>query len=117
MPEPEKLYNTEAIIQTHHADSEFIKDMISLFLEHIPKTTAELEKANNENNWKKVYFYAHKIKPSIDLFNLNPLKNFIRQLEQKAENELETDTINDDVRFVSDYINKCIAEMKADFNL
>ena len=91
--------------------------MISLFLEHIPKTNVELEKASNENNLEKIYFYAHKMKASIDLFNLNPLKDFIRKLELKAKNKTETDTIKDDVSFISDYINKCIVAMKAEFNL
>ena len=38
MPEPEKLYDTKTLIQTHQADKEFVKHMISLFLEHIQET-------------------------------------------------------------------------------
>jgi hypothetical protein len=116
MPE-EELYNTKTIIQTHHADAEFVKYMISLFLEHIPKTNADLKKASDAKDWEAVYFSAHKIKASIDLFNLGPLKDLIRKVEYKVKNKTETDTVADDVNFISDYINKSIAAMKKDFNL
>lgn len=115
MPETGKLYDTEIIVQTHHADEEFVKYMVSLFLEHMPKTNADLENACKENDWEKVYFYAHKMKPSIDLFNITQLKDFIRKLEQKAKNATETNTIAADVNYISDYIKNCMIEMKKDF--
>ena len=89
--------------------------MIDLFLETIPKTITKLKKASHEEDWKAVYFYAHKLKTSIDLFNLVPLKQLIRKLETKAKNETETASIAEDVNFISDYIKKSMAAMKYDF--
>ncbi|HEY2727115.1 MAG TPA: Hpt domain-containing protein [Parafilimonas sp.] len=117
MPEPEKLYDTTILIQTHHADQAFVKHMISLFLEHIPHTNVDLEKACAESDWQKVYFYAHKMKASIDLFSLIKLKDLIRKIEQNAKNHVEIDSIPNDVKFVSAYIKNCIAQMKIDFDL
>ena len=115
MPEPGKLYDTKSLTQTHKADSEFIHYMIDLFLETIPKTITKLKKASHEEDWNAVYFYAHKLKTSIDLFNLVPLKQLIRELEIKAKNETETATIAEDVNLISDYIKKSMAAMKHDF--
>ena len=57
----------------------------------------------------------HKLKTSIDLFNLVPLKHLIREVEMRAKNETETATIAEDVNFISDYIKKSMAAMKHDF--
>jgi HPt (histidine-containing phosphotransfer) domain-containing protein len=117
MHEPEKLYDTKILIQTHQADKDFVKYMVSLFVEHIPQSNADLEKACAINDWPKVYFYAHKMKASIDLFNLIQLKDLIRKIEQNAKNKIEVETIPNNVTFVSSYIKNCIAEMKKDFKL
>jgi HPt (histidine-containing phosphotransfer) domain-containing protein len=115
MPDDEKLYDTKTLIQTHQADPEFVKHMISLFIKNIPEVNANLENACNENNWPKVYFYAHKLKASIDLFNLEKLKGLIRKVEQKAKSQTETDTLSKEINFISGYIKNCIAVMKKEF--
>lgn len=114
---PEKLYNTETLIETHHADKEFIKYMIELFIKNIPETSANLENASKESNWEKVYFSAHKMKASIDLFNLTPLKDLIRVVEKKAKHENQTDTIAKDVNYISNYIKECVTDMRSDFKI
>lgn len=113
----ETLYDTKILVQTHHADTEFIKYMISLFIKLIPETNAALIKACKEKDWNEVYLSAHKMKASIDLFELKELKELIRKTEQKAKNKVETETIAADIKFISAYLQKCIAAMKEDFNL
>ncbi|MBV9962176.1 MAG: hypothetical protein JO072_08010 [Parafilimonas sp.] len=117
MPEAEKLYDTQILVQTHDADQDFVKYMVSVFLTHMPGYNASLEKAAADNDWKNVHFFAHKMKASIDLFDLKILRDFIRQLDAKAKNETDTETIAADVEFVSGYIKRCIAQMKVDFEL
>jgi len=117
MPETAKLFDTITLIETHHADKDFIKHMMYLLIKNIPETNANLEKACKEKNWERVHFHAHKMKASIDLFNLNALKDLIRQVEFKAKNNSETDTIEADVNFVSNYIKDCVADMKREYKL
>lgn len=121
MPETAKLFDTITLIETHHADKDFIKHMITLFVKNIPESNANLEKACKEKNWERVYFNAHKMKASIDLFNLNPLKDLIRKLELKAKNneksKAEVDIIDDDVNFISSYVKDCVADMKREYKL
>lgn len=117
MPENEKLYDTISLTKTHQDNPEFIKYMASLFVQHLPETSANLEQACNESNWEKVYFFAHKMKASIDLFNLEPLKDLIRKVEVRALKFTQTDLISKDVSFITNYIQRCIATMKQEFNL
>ncbi len=114
---PEKLYDTDTLTQTHEADAVFIKFMVSLFVRHMPETNACLELAYKEKDWEHVFFFAHKLKASIDLFNLEQLKDPIRSIEQKAKSQQHTDTIAGDVVLVSNYLHRCVAAMKNEFNL
>jgi len=120
MPEPEALYNIDALLQAHDKDFEFEKHIIFLFLKNIPETGLKLENACKEGDWKMVAFYAHKLKASIDLFNLNPLKTIIRNIEIKAKIpvlEADKDCINEHINFISAYIEKCTCAMKKDYSL
>lgn len=117
MPENEKLYDTVSLTKTHQDNPEFIKYMASLFVQHIPETSACLEEACKESNWEKVYFFAHKMKASIDLFNLEPLKDLIRKVEIRALKFTQTDLIPNDVSFIASYIHKCVTAMKKEFDL
>lgn len=119
MPEPETLYNTHTLIETHQADADFVHHMVSLFIKNIPQTNAKLIKACEEQDWEWVYFYAHKLKASIDLFNLEPLKTVIRNIETNTKNlsKVKKQAVEEDVRFISSYIQKCVAAMKKDFQL
>ncbi|MEP6465492.1 MAG: Hpt domain-containing protein [Parafilimonas sp.] len=117
MPDNGKLYDTQILIQTHHADKEFVKYMVSLFIEHMPQSNTSLESACAANDWQKVYFFAHKMKASIDLFNIIQLKELIRKVEQNAKNSVDIESIPANATFVSNYIKNCIAEMKKDFKL
>lgn len=117
MHEAEKLYDTTTLIKTYEADPEFIKYLASLFVQYLPETSANLEKACKESNWENVYFFAHKMKANIDLFNLEPLKDLIRKVEQRALKFTQTDSISGDVNFITNYIQRCVALMKKEFNL
>ena len=117
MPEQSSLYNTDILVQTHHADDDFIKYMVTLFVKHVPETNANLEKACAEKDWENVYFFAHKMKASIDLFNLTPLKELVRKVEQHAHKLIETEAIADEVKVISDYLQRCVAAMKEEYQL
>ena len=112
-----KLYNTEAILKTHYGDEEFVKTMAELFIEHLPEMSAELQKATAKKDWESLYFYAHKMKASIDLFSIESLTDIIRKLEKQGKAATDSKTLKQDVNYVSDVINACVAQLKNDFAL
>lgn len=112
-----KLYNTEAILKTHYGDQEFVKSMAELFIEHLPEMSTELQKASAKKDWNNLYFYAHKMKASIDLFSIESLTDVIRKLEKQAKAAADSNTLKQDVNYVADIINACVAQIKNDFAL
>lgn len=113
----EKLYNTEAILKTHYDDKEFVKSMAELFIEHLPQMSAELKKASLKKDWGNLYFYAHKMKASIDLFAIASLSDVIRKLEKQGKSATDSSSLKKDVNHVADVINACVAQIKKDFAL
>jgi HPt (histidine-containing phosphotransfer) domain-containing protein len=112
-----KLYNTETILKTHYGDTEFVKSMAELFIEHLPEMSAELQKASAKKDWASLYFYAHKMKASIDLFSIESLTDVIRKLEKQGKAATDSQTLRQDVNYVADIINACVAQLKNDFAL
>ncbi len=117
MTKQNKLYDLNALSRNHEADVQFIHHMVSLFLTTIPETKDLLVEAAESENWSQVHFYAHKLKASIDVFNLNPLKQVIRSIESKSKKiaTLDKKQLKQDVQFIADNLEKCITEMKAEF--
>ena len=111
----EKLYDTETILKTHGNDKEFVKYIAGLFVEHLPEMAAELKKASVQRDLYHVYFYAHKMKATIDLFSIESLKVLIRKLEAEGKATDYSPSINTDVECVVKTIHECIVQLKEDF--
>ena len=111
----EKLYNTETILRSHGGDAEFVKYIASLFIEELPKMSTELEKASAKKDWANLYFYAHKMKATIDLFSIESLKDLIRKLEHEGKTANDSQTLKKDVACVVKTIDNCIMQLKKEF--
>ncbi len=84
----EKLYDLSMILALGKDDNEFVSQIVTLFIESMPGNIEILANANAENNFDVISKTAHKMKGQIDLFNIFPLKDAIRELEEsKTKNE------------------------------
>ncbi len=122
----EKLYSTESILRSHGNDTDFVKYIAELFVEHLPEMATELKKASQKQDWYHLHFYAHKMKASIDLFSIDSLKDLIRHLEIEGKTlfkEVEAkgitvpapQSLNKDVEDVVKVIHACTLQLKQDF--
>jgi len=58
-----------------------VVEMINLFIETIPPELILLKKSAAEGNYDNVATVAHRIKPSIDVFDLQQAMQVIRRIE------------------------------------
>ncbi len=75
------LYSLEKIKKISRDDNEFVKKISMLFIESSKENIIEIQKCLDKRDWKKMKLIAHKIKPSIDQFEIFELKEIIRWLE------------------------------------
>jgi len=113
----QKLYDTKNLLDTHQGDIEFIKHIAGLFIQHMPAMLAELKKAFADRDWQRLYFYAHKMKASIDLFAITGLTGTIRAVEQQAKTGAPVDNLGKLVGDVDRIITECVWQMKDEYEI
>ena len=79
-----KLYNLSQVKLFLGDDKQQLGNMITIFLNETPVMLRALNENCDSHNYEEVKFYAHKLKSSIDLFQINGLQNDIRTLEKLA---------------------------------
>lgn len=79
------IFNLDQLNELADGDQDFVMSMVDTFLEHTPQQFAELKRAKDSGDLATVGGIAHKIKPNIDLFGLEDIKETIREVEQKGK--------------------------------
>jgi len=96
-----KLYNLNQVRLFLGDDKQQLGNMIHIFLSETPLMLKALNDNMADSNYDEVKFYAHKLKSSIDLFQINGLQNDIRVLEKLAIDRNDIPAIG---RYVKDII-------------
>jgi len=112
----EQNYKLDKIRDLSGNDQEFIETLAMTFLDEVPADARLLKIAVDSSDHLATYKAAHKMKPTIDLFELGVLEELIEvqdwgKFEQKGKN------ITDQLEKVMVAVEKAAAEIKADFNL
>ncbi len=105
----EKLFDLSMINIIGKDDPAFVKKIISIFLDTMPTSLANLMKASDEKNYEQVAKVAHKMKSSIDSMGITPLKDIIRELETVTEGNERTEFL---LETVKNTMNKVFTQMK-----
>lgn len=99
-------YKLEKLSEYFAGDKNQLKEMISLFLDTIPPEIALLEKLSKQEEWDELLEVTHRIKPSLEIFEMNEILIEIKKIEQIARaNNLEG-KINSCIRILSEKFNK-----------
>lgn len=112
----EKHYKLFRVKELAEGDEDFIMALAGAFLEEVPEDAARLKLAVAEKDYYTAYQAAHKMKPTIDLFELGVLDKLIivqdwgkfEQADKDVSAELET---------VINAVTNASEEIKEDFNL
>lgn len=112
----EQHYKLYKIRELSDNDQEFIETLAMTFLEEVPEDARLLKIAVDSKDYLASYKAAHKMKPTIDLFELGVLDDLIEvqdwgKLEQKGKD------ISDKLAIVLAAVERASAEIKVDFNL
>ncbi|MGY0391983.1 Hpt domain-containing protein [Bizionia sp. KMM 8389] len=112
----EKNYKLFRVRELADNDEEFIVTLAAAFLEEVPEDLDNLKKAVDKNDYYSAYQAAHKMKPTVDLFELGVLDDLIEVQDWGKYEKTDTD-ISDSLAKVVTAIESSVAEIKADFSL
>lgn len=113
MEENYKLYRIRELAD---GDEDFVMAIAAAFLEEVPEDAARLKKAVAEADYYTTYQAAHKMKPTIDLFELGVLENLIT-VQDWGKDEKKGEDVSYELKTVLDAVERATEEIKSDFNL
>jgi len=108
-----KLYRVKELADN---DDDFVAALASAFLEEVPEDAERLKKAVAEKDYYTAYQAAHKMKPTVDLFELGVLDILI-EVQDWGKFEKRDLDITSQLNTVISAVDNAVAEIKSDFNL
>jgi CheY-like chemotaxis protein len=95
-----------------NGSDDFIKQMLTLFIEQTPDALQRMEKYSKEHNWELLSKVAHKMKPSILFVGIKELETEMKTVENYAAEQSHTDELPKMVSHISSICHEAIAELK-----
>ncbi|RIA10345.1 hypothetical protein OE09_2200 [Flavobacteriaceae bacterium MAR_2010_72] len=112
----EQHYKLDRVRELAGGDDDFVKALAEAFLEEVPEDAQRLKSAVAEKDFFTTYQAAHKMKPTIDLFELGVLDDLI-EVQDWGKFEKSDEDVSDKLQLVLSAVEQATAEIKSDFNL
>jgi len=112
----EQYYKLARVRELAGDDEDFVKSLVEAFLEEVPEDASRLKGAVAEKDFFTTYQAAHKMKPTIDLFELGVLEDLI-EVQDWGKFEKKDQNVSEKLQIVLSAIENATAELKSDFNL
>lgn len=111
-----KYYVKENLSEIADGDEDFSKILAQTFLEEIPPDLNSMKEAIDNENRELAYQFAHKMKPNIEMFGIDALKD-ITSIEAWSKTSKNKTTVLPHLENVVETLNHVFAELKVDFKL
>jgi HPt (histidine-containing phosphotransfer) domain-containing protein len=112
----EQHYKLFRVRELADNDEDFINALAEAFLEEVSVDAERLKKAVAEKDYEDTYQAAHKMKPTIDLFELGVLDALI-EVQDWGKFTKKDEDVTDKLDIVIAAVDMALAEIKSDFNL
>ncbi len=108
----ENLFDLSLLEQTAMGNRDFMKKMIQMFVDQTPGLMNEMQQHLSQQQWEQLGAKAHKLKPSIDLMGIAPLKQEIRDIEQFAKNGENLEILPSKITHLSQILTEALHQLK-----
>jgi HPt (histidine-containing phosphotransfer) domain-containing protein len=111
-----KHYSIESLREIAGGDAEFMAVVAQTFLDEIPPDLQAMEDAIENDNKELAYQFAHKMKPNLEMFGIDVLKD-ITTIESWTKTSKNKASVDENVRNITKSLRAVFIELKADFDL
>lgn len=111
-----QYYKLDRIREMADNDEDFVEAIAAAFIDEVPEDASRLKKSVPENDYQEVYQAAHKMKPTIDLFELGVLDALI-EVQDWGKFEQSDKNVDAQLQTVLTAVENATNEIKADFGL
>ncbi|AFL81552.1 hypothetical protein Aeqsu_2089 [Aequorivita sublithincola DSM 14238] len=109
-------YSLENLREIAEGDEDFLKELANAFLEEIPIDLGSITEAIHNDNRELAYQFAHKMKPNIEMFGIDGLKE-ITIIEEWSKTSKNKATVLPNLENVLVTLNHVFDELREDFQL
>jgi PAS domain S-box-containing protein len=109
------LFSLDFITEISRDNNDFIKEMALLFCDQTEIAINQIKEHFTKNELDKVVELIHKIKPSIENFKIDSIKNAINDIEENAKENNNIETTKNNIELIDDVIKKVIINIRAIF--
>ena len=113
MPE---YYKLDRVREMADNDEDFVLAIAAAFIEEVPEDAERLRTALPAKDYKEVYQAAHKMKPTVDLFELGVLDTLI-EVQDWGKFEQTDKNVDAQLQIVLTAVDNAVNEIKSDFGL
>jgi HPt (histidine-containing phosphotransfer) domain-containing protein len=110
-------YNLAKVYAISDDDADFVRQIITLFVDEVPGDIKMLKEGISEKNYEQAYGFAHKTKPTLDLLGMDAAKEEILQIEQWTRDKGKKKEIREVYKSLKARVDNALEEVKKDFNL
>jgi HPt (histidine-containing phosphotransfer) domain-containing protein len=110
-------YNLAKVYAISDDDEDFVRQIITLFVDEVPGDVQEMKTGISEKDYAKTYSFAHKTKPTLDLLGMDAAKEEILQIEQWTRDQGKKKEIKEVYKSLKTRVDAALDEVKKDFNL
>jgi len=109
-------YKLDKVRELASGDEDFIAAIAAAFLDEVPEAITQINEGLINKNCSQVYQNAHKIKPTIQMFEIAILDDVL-VLQDWGKFEKITDDVSVEQERVNAVIKAVVSELKSDFSL
>jgi HPt (histidine-containing phosphotransfer) domain-containing protein len=92
--------------------TEFMQQMISVFMEQTPKALDQIKTHYAAQDWKQLGAIAHKIKPSFAFMGIRELEPVIAELEDNSVKQVNLESIPEKIKKIEEVCNVAMKELE-----
>ncbi|WP_299115988.1 Hpt domain-containing protein [uncultured Winogradskyella sp.] len=111
-----KYYKLDRVRDMADNDEDFVMALAAAFIEEVPEDAERLRKAVPAKDYHETYQAAHKMKPTIELFDLGVYDELI-EVQDWGKYEEEGKNVDESLQKVLTAVENATNEIKADFGL
>ncbi len=111
-----EYYKLDSLRAMADNDEDFIMALAAAFIEEVPEDAERLKVSVPAKDYQETYQAAHKMKPTIELFDLGVYDELI-EVQDWGKFEQTDKNVDDQLQIVLKAVENATNEIKADFGL
>jgi len=109
-------YKLDKVRELASGDEDFVTAIAEAFLEEVPEAIIQINEGISNKDFSQVYQNAHKIKPTIQMFDIAILEDVV-VLQDWGKFEKGNDDVSAEQERVTTIITAVVSELKSDFSM